>query len=162
MSILLFQQTLASLFKRKSKDVLQAKELELLASMELRWFEPADARKLVEIALSLGLLEETEAGLIPKFEFETLEIPIGFQPPKDLLSELEHEHESLFMRMVNRISLATGMESTQIISEINQKQAEKQEYLTLDVLAILYGKAKDVDMDKYMPEVENKILSGSS
>ena len=76
MSVTVLQQTLASLYKRKGKDIINSKDLELLASMELRWFEPGDAKKLIETAVSLGLLKETTDGLKPTFEFESMEIPL--------------------------------------------------------------------------------------
>lgn len=161
MSILILQQTLASLFKRSSKNIVPAKHLELLASMELRWFEPAEARKLIEGALSMGLLEELEVGLKPTFNYTSVIIPLGFKPPKNLLDELSQEKDSLFIQLVNHISIALGIEPQKIIAEINNKQAKVKEYLTLEVLAILYGQSHGINMDKFIPEVKSKILSSS-
>ena len=159
-SLEILQQAIASLFKRKNMDLLSAKELELLASMELRWFEPAEARKLVDLARELGLLEETEAGLKPKFELDKIEIPLGFKPPKDIITNLEHDSESLFMQMVNHICLITGLDSQTVIAKINEKQAKFEDKIVLETIAILYGKEKDVDMDKFLPMVKSMLLSG--
>ena len=81
MTIDIFQQAIASLYKRKSKNILPARELELLASMELRWFEPAEARKLIELAKNMGVLEDTGDGLKPTFDTNSIDIPLGFKPP---------------------------------------------------------------------------------
>jgi hypothetical protein len=159
LSIIILKQVIASLFKRKNSAVVPANDLELLASMELRWFDPADARKLVELAVSQNLLEETETGLKTKFEIDSIEIPLGFKPPKDLLTALELSKESLFMQLVNQISLDSGIEPNQIIADINDKQSKFQEYLTLEVIALLYGKEKEVDVDKFIPEIKSKLLS---
>ena len=161
MSILILQQTLASLFKRISKNIVPAKDLELLASMELRWFEPAEARKLIEVAISMSLLEELGSGLKTTFDYTSITIPLGFKPPKNLLDELSHERESLFVQMVNHINITSGIERQKIIAEINDKQAKVKEYLTLEVLAILYGQSHGINMDKFIPEVKSKILSSS-
>ncbi|MCK5561981.1 MAG: DUF2240 family protein, partial [Thermoplasmata archaeon] len=84
MSITILQQVITSLYKRKGKEIIPANDLELLASMELRWFDPGDARKVIEGARSMGLLKETEDGLKTTFDTDTVEIPIGFKPPKNL------------------------------------------------------------------------------
>ena len=162
MSIVVLQQTIASLFKRKGKAVVPAKELELLASMELRWFEPTEMRKLINLATDLGLLEETGDGLKTMFDHNSTEIPIGFKPPKDLLTALDHDLESLFMQIVNHICLVSGLEQKKVIGEINKKQAELEEYVTLEVLAILYAKQKNIDVDKYIPMVKDQLISNPS
>ena len=84
---------------------------------------------------------------------------MGFRPPKDLLSNLEQEQESLFMQIVNHISLKTQMEPNQIIAEINKKQKKCEEYILLEVLALLYAKELDVNIDEYIPNVKKSILS---
>ena len=161
MSISILHQTFASLYKRKGKDVIKAKDLELLASMELRWFEPAEARKLVAYALSFGVIEDTGDGLKTIFVLDSVEIPLGFRPPENLLSSLAHDEESLFMQLVNQISISTNLDPEKVIAEINTNQAESNDYLTLEVLAILYGKSKGVDLDKYIPRAKSKLLSST-
>jgi hypothetical protein len=159
LSITALQQVIASLYKRKGKAVLAARDLELLASMELRWFEPADARKLVARATQLGLLEETTGGLKATFDIGSLKIPLGFKPPADLLSGLEENDESLFIRMVNQISLTTGLSAEKVIAEINDRQQKTEEYITLEVLALLYGKTKGVEMDRFGPIIKKQLIS---
>ncbi|WP_455392793.1 DUF2240 family protein [[Eubacterium] cellulosolvens] len=161
MSIVELKRVIASLFKRKGKDIIRANELELLASMELRWFEPADARRVLERAVALGLLKETETGLKITFNYGTVEIPLGFKPPKDLLEGLEEDSQSLFMQLVNQICMVTGQAPEKIIAELNEKQAKTENYFTLEVLALLYGKSKGVDMDRYVPAIKSKLLSNS-
>jgi hypothetical protein len=152
---------IASLFKRKGKNEVPLRELELLASMELRWFEPNDARKVLEHAISADLLTETESGLKTTFDYNDIEIPIGFKPSKDLLTDLADDNESLLIQLVNRICITTGEKPQEIIAELNEKQQKTNEFLTLEVLAILYGKSKSVDIDKFIPVVKSKLLSGS-
>ena len=161
MSILVLQQMISSLYKRKGKDVVSARDLELLASMELRWFDPNDARKILERAISLGLLQDSGDGLKTTFDHTSVELPLGFRPPKNLLDTLEDESESIFMQLVNQISMTTSQKPEDIIADINQKQANTEGYLTLEVLAILYGKSKGVDVDRFVPMVKSKLLSNS-
>ena len=125
---------------------MNSKDLELLASLELRWYEPKDARKLVQIAKANGLLEETENGLKPTFKLTEVEIPFGFRPPKELLIELEQDQDSLFMQIVNKICLKTGLDEQQVIGEINKKQLKLFEYVSLDTVAILYAGEHVVDV----------------
>ena len=159
MSITALQQVIASLYKRKSKAVISARDLELLASMELRWFEPADARKLIARAIQLGLLEETTGGLKATFDIGSLEIPLGFKPSTELLSGLEENNESLFMQMVNQISMATGLSPEKVTAEINERQKKTEDYITLEVLALLYGKTKGVEMDRFVPIIKKQLVA---
>ena len=161
MSATILQQTIASLFKRKGGEEIPSRDLELLASMELRWFEPKDARKILESAVRLGLLEEHDATLKITFDYNSITIPIAFKPPKDLLDQLSQDNESLFMQIVNHISISTGLAEKEIVAEINKKQVKLNDYLTLETLAILYGKSKDVDVDSFIPVVKSKLLSNS-
>ena len=160
MSIKTVQQTIASLFKRKGSEAIPAKQLELLASMELRWFEPKDARALIDHAVSIGLLEKTETGLKTTLDVQKLEIPLGFKPSSDLVDSLEDEEDSLFMKMVNQISITSDMESKEIIANINEMQENAKNFFTIETLAILYGKELGVNMDRFIPEVKSTLLSG--
>ena len=162
MSIKTVQQTIASLFKRKGSEVVPTKQLELLASMELRWFEPKDARALIDHAISNGLLEETENGLKTTFNVQELELPLDFKPPKDLVESLEDEEESLFMQMVNQISITSAQEPKEIIANINEMQEKAKNFFTIETLALLYGKKFNVNMDRFIPEVKSTLLSASS
>jgi len=160
LSITILQQVITSLYKRKGKSAISAHDLELLASMELRWFDPADARKVIQHAKTMGLLKDTEKGMVTNFNLDSVEIPFGFKPPKDLLESMTEE-ESLFMQLVNQISMATSLKPEQIIADLNDKQAETKNHFTLEVLALLYGKARDVELDNYIPTIKSKLLSGS-
>ena len=158
LSLTAMKQTIASLYNRRSKSVLQAKELELLVSMELRWFDPTDARKFIELSKKMGLLVKNDVGLKPTFDIESMEIPIGFRPSKQILKDLDQDIESLFMQLVNHICLKTGLVENEVIAEINKRQANMQNYVTLEVLAILFAKEKDIDVDSFMQPTMDKIL----
>ena len=158
MSLNILQNTIASLFKRKGKEIINQKELELLASMELRWFEPQDARKIIELSKEAGLLRNEVDGLAINFDTDTIVIPIGFRPPKDLLSDLEQDSESLFMQVVNQICLKTGFDEKKVIAEINSKQVELNDLIRLEVIAILYAKEHNVDVDKFMDPVKKSLF----
>jgi hypothetical protein len=152
------QQTIASLFKRKGKESIKQKELELLISMELRWFNPVEAKKIIEYSLNNGVLAANDDELKPNFDISGQEIPIGFRPPKDLMNELEQDQGSLFMQLVNQICLSTGMDETKVIADINSKQAQMEGYVTLEVIAILYAKEHEVEIERFTEQVKNKLL----
>jgi hypothetical protein len=155
---MILQQTIASLFKRKGSESINQKALELLVSMELRWFDPTEAKKIIEYSKKTGLLTENSDGLKPNFDVSSIQIPIGFRPPKDLMNELEQDQDSIFMQIVNQICLSTGMDETEVIADINSKQAQMEGYVTLEVIAILYAKQHEVDVDKFTEQVKNKLL----
>jgi hypothetical protein len=126
--------------------------------MELRWFEPSDARVLIDQAVNLGLLEETTDGLKTTFDHRSVEIPLGFKPPKDLLSHIENEKMSLLIQIVDHICLSTNQDEKSVIAALNEEQKKTAEYLTLEVLAILYGESHNVDMSKFISMVKSELL----
>jgi hypothetical protein len=84
------------LFERNGESALSEQQLELTASMELRWFTPKNAKRLIELAKGLEILSTTEEGsLVLNFEPAEIKIPVGFKPHDDLLEKLEQKHEEL-------------------------------------------------------------------
>ena len=62
------RDAIALLFKRKGRDELSEREFVLSASMDLRWFPPRDAQRLLQLGIESKLLESREGTIRPAFE----------------------------------------------------------------------------------------------
>src|SRR6266436_4863855 len=69
------RDAIALLFKRKGRDELSEREFVLSASMDLRWFPPRDAQRLLQIGLETKLLESHEGTIRPGFDVSSVDVP---------------------------------------------------------------------------------------
>ena len=170
------------LFERSGETQPTEHQLELVASMELRWFTPKQAKKLFDHARELNLFESDDDGkLVLKFDPEDIQIPVGFKPREDLLERLDTKRdelieerqdelavqtdkrktkpdsggEDLFMQIINRITEKKGLEKTEVISKINKKQREID--LEIEVLALLVAQELQVDVKDLTDNVEAEM-----
>jgi hypothetical protein len=143
--------TVAFLFKRKGRTSLSEKEFVFSASMDLRWFSPKDAQKLLDISIKKGLLSLKDGRLRPTFDLDEAEVPLDFAPSAEVLKE----GEDLFKRMVDEISSASGRPSREVVSRINTIQARMGIYG--EVAALLAGREMGVDMRPFIDDVDRLI-----
>lgn len=170
------------LFELSGKTEPTEHQLELVASMELRWFTPKQAKKLLDYAGKLNLFQSDDKGkLVLNFDPEDIQIPTGFKPHEDLIDKLElkldelieerngelalqtqsektgpesedEAHEDLFMRIIAKITGEKGLEKTDVISKINKKQRKID--LEIEVLALLVAQELQVHVKDIIDEVE--------
>ena len=94
------------LYRRKGKEVLTEKEFVFSASMDLRWFSPKDAQKLLDAGLAGGVLKRVDGNLLPTFDFGRIDVPIDYRPDAKLLKDATatSRAKDLFSEMVDTIS----------------------------------------------------------
>ena len=148
------RKSLAYLFQRKGKNVLSEKELTMSVSMDLGWFSPDEAKRLIDVSLELKLLSKGNEGLSPTFDYEALTIPIDFSPSRNIL-EVESQ-EPLLLAIVRNIQDKTNMDKSKVMAEINKKQNTLR--VDIEVAAILIAKKYDVDISGFLREVESEIF----
>jgi hypothetical protein len=173
------------LVERSGKNEPTEQQLELVASMELRWFSPKNAKKLLKYADKLSLFQHLDEGkLILNFDPEDVQIPVGFKPHEDLLDRLEdkleeliqerqgelevqskpedkisvkkdEKQEDLFMKIITRITEKKNIDKTEVISKINKKQRNVD--LEIEVLALLIAQEYGVDIKDLADDVEAEM-----
>jgi hypothetical protein len=148
------REALVYLFQRKGKDILSEKELILSVSIDLGWFTPDEAKRLVDICLELKLLSEVDTGLTPNFDYKSYLIPIDFTPSKNIL-QMEAQ-EPLLFSILRHIDSKTGLGRSNIMSEINKKQDALD--VEIEVAAILVAKKYEIDISGFLREAESEIF----
>lgn len=79
----------AHLFQRSGQGALSESEMTNALSLDLGWFAPKDARRLVAGLVRAGFLQHTEDGdLEPVFDVQGERVPLGFRPGPGLASAL--------------------------------------------------------------------------
>ncbi len=144
------KRAIALLFKRKGKEKLTEKEFVFSASMDLRWFSPKEAQRLLDLSREAGLLSSTRGELALTFDLKEVEVPMDFTPSAKIL---EVEVDDIFQRMVAAICSSSGRPKREVVSTINGIQEHMGVYG--EMAALIAGRRFDVDMSTFYDEVED-------
>jgi hypothetical protein len=147
--------TVSAPFKRKGKDALKESEIVMALSFDLKWFTPEQAKKVVQEAEKTGLIKREGDIIRPAFELSSVEPPQGFKP--DVLEE-----RSLFDRIIESITVETGMDKRRVIALVNKKQDELSKLVEIEVSAILVALEHGIVMDNFIDEEYKALLNPSS
>lgn len=118
-------------------------------SLDRDWFSPDQAKRLIDVAVSEGLLERTDEGLEAAFPVESVAIPEGFAPGEDLLVE-----RSPFERVLERI-VANGVDKRSAVARINELQGELG--ITIEVAAVVFARRQGTDVSEELPAIRGTL-----
>lgn len=156
------ERSIAVLFRRKGKEVLTEKEFVFSASMDLRWFSPKDAQKLLDAGLTTGLLKRVDGNLLPTFDFSNIDVPIDYKPTVESLKAAQVKRSrDLFSEIVETISRSMSVSKREIVSKVNKKQ----ELMGIDIepAALLVAGDYGVDVDNaFIERAASEVLSRGS
>jgi len=123
------KQSIAVLFRRKGKDFLTEREFVFSASMDLRWFSPKDAQRLLDAGISGGYLQRKNGNVFPTFDFAQIDVPIDYKPTSAIFEHAAKREQDLFSEIVEKIVKARSVPKREVVSRVNKKQ----EMLGIDV-----------------------------
>lgn len=145
--------TVSMPFKRKGKDAMKDTEFILALSLDLKWFNPEQAKIILSEATKLGLLKREGELVRPSFDISRIEIPSSFKPEPFSIPK-----KSIFDTIIDRIIVGTGIEKRKVIAMINKKQEELLKQVEIEVSAILVAVENGVMVDDLIDE-EYKVLT---
>jgi hypothetical protein len=149
------KRAIALLFNRKGGSQMTEKEFVFSASMDLRWFPPKDSQKLLDVALSRGVVTLDDGQVSPTFEISSMEVPLDFSPTRSILEP--PAKEDTFSKLLDHIMAKLDMDKKDAISRINAVQEQME--VEIEVAALLAGEELDLDMAEFLDDVEKEILS---
>ncbi|MFC6903608.1 DUF2240 family protein [Halalkalicoccus tibetensis] len=114
-------------------------------SLDRDWFSPDQAKRLIDVAVSEGLLERDDGELAATFSVEDVEVPEGFAPDEDVLVE-----RSPFERVLERV-VAGGVEKRAAVARINELQGELG--VTIEVAAVVFARREGIDVSEELPAI---------
>jgi hypothetical protein len=143
------KSSIAVLFRTKGKDFLTEREFVFSASMDLRWFSPKDAQRLLDVGISGGLLQRKNGNIFPTFDCSAIEVPLDYKPSVEMFEQVAKRNQDLFSEIVERIVKAKSVPKREVVSRVNKKQ----ELLGIDVEPAALLVASD-----YGLRVENSFI----
>lgn len=155
MAIELIKNSVTLLYKKKGTDVISRKDLELIITMDFRWFNPSDANKLIDLAVAAGLLLEQKNGLKTNFDWRDRNVPIGFKPTPEIFEAVAHR--SCFSAIVDSIENKTKQNRPDIVADINGKQEELN--IAIEIAGLLIARSRGVDITGFYEMVEKELMN---
>ncbi len=127
------------------------------APTEIGWFSSEEGRKLLMKAEEEGLIKRDGEELIADFDYKDEDIPLGFEPSKDIFQE-KGEEKSLFSQILEEVVDRSDKKRQDIMSKVN----EKQDRLNIDIEVALLLVADELDVelerkDDYIQRIERKV-----
>lgn len=113
----------AAFFRSIGKDVTTAEEFVMVSSLELKWMSPSDAKVLLSMLTSAGMVTQKDGYVRPNGDITAIDVPLAYRPSNDVLA---------------RIKLGKG-QSGQVPSKKPIRQAPKEK----DLFHILRDAAVD-------------------
>jgi hypothetical protein len=107
-------------------------------SLDRDWFSPDQAKRLVDVAASEGLLEREDGQLNTAFDPQAVDVPEGFEPDESILRE-----RSTFERVLGAL-VEAGEDKQSAVAAINGLQSELA--ITVEAAAVLYAHQNGVDV----------------
>ena len=147
------------LFKRSGKEELSFSDLYLNLSMGLNWFTPENAKDFINMAIKEKLLIKKGELIKPNFDFNIIDVPVGFTPSKKIFEKKEAEEikdEDFFITIVRQIVEKTKLDEKHVIEKIEDIANERN--LTKEVAALLLGKDHDILFEEFYDQIEERIV----
>jgi hypothetical protein len=123
--------------------------------MDLRWFPPRDAQRLLQIGLDTKLLESRDGTIRPAFDVASVDVPRDYTPTVAILASPTPVDEDLFVRIVDGIAAKTGADRKAVIRRVNEIQ-EKMD-VEVEVAALIAARQSGVDLAPFLSAVKARL-----
>jgi hypothetical protein len=143
------QTAVAAPFRERGTDRMAESEFVVALSLDRDWFSPDQAKTLVDVATSEGLLARNDDELVTEFDAAGTTIPEGFTPGEDIL-----QSRSAFERVLEAV-VGSGTEKQTAVAEINSRQSELG--VTLEAAAVVYARSEGIDVRDIAEDIQESI-----
>ncbi|QIO23645.1 DUF2240 family protein [Haloarcula sp. JP-L23] len=139
----------AAPFRQRGTDRMAESEFVVALSLDRNWFSPDQAKSLVDVAASEGLVEREDDALVVTFDAGNVEIPDGFAPGEEVL-----QSRSTFERVLDAV-VESGVEKQTAVAGINSLQSTLG--VTLEAAAVVYARSEGVTVESIAAEAREEI-----
>ena len=146
--------TIAAPFRHTRKDRLKKNEIVYYLAFDRKWMNIEQANVILKRALDEGLVGYDGEMIAPKFEVQSVEVPIGFKPSQSVFEENDP-----VQALVDRVVKSSGMQETDIIAEMNRmKSKDFDNLIRPEAAVIILAKRYGVPVDEYIVVLKERLL----
>jgi len=136
--------TLAAPFIHMRSSSLSQMKLVFYYTQDKRWMGLDDAKKLITIGLTAGILTKDEHGEFVLTEsLRDEKVPLGFRPTDEIFSAPIPEKKDVLDTLLAEVSAKSGLETKQLVSELSEIRVHFDnligDYAAITLLAKKYG-----------------------
>ena len=132
------RQAVAAPFRAKGRERIAESEFVVALSLDRDWFSPDQAKRLIDVAVSEGLVARDDGDLLAQFPATDEQSPDEFAPDESIIQE-----RSTFQRVLDSL-VDAGTEKQEAVAAINALQSEAG--VTIEAAAVLYAHRQGVDV----------------
>lgn len=132
----------AAPFVQNGTDRLGRSDFVVALSLDRDWFSPDQAKRLIDVATSEGLLETDDDQLVVTFDVGSVTVPEDFTPEESILRQ-----RTTFERILDAV-VETGTDKQDAVAAINGLQTELG--VTLEAAAVVYARRQGLTIDEHL------------
>ena len=152
--------TLAAPFIHMRSSSLSQMKLVFYYTQDKRWMGLDDAKKLITIGLTAGILTKDEHGEFVLTEsLRDEKVPLGFRPTDEIFSAPLPEKKDVLDTLLAEVSAKSGLETKQLVSELSEIRAHFDNLIGDYAAIVLLAKKYGVDVTPHRTELLAQIES---
>lgn len=132
------RRAVAAPFRYRGVEEMSESEFIVALSLDRDWFSPDQAKRLVDVAATEGLLDCTGEDVVVAFDPGSVDIDEEFEPDESILQQ-----RTTFERILDTV-VDSGIEKQTAVAEINQLQSELA--VSVEAAALLYARKNGLDI----------------
>lgn len=136
-------------FRQRGVTRMTESEFVVALSLDRDWFSPDQAKRVVTVGTSEGLLERSDDDVAVEFDPAAVEIPDDFEPTEEILTQ-----RTTFERVLEAV-VDSGVEKQTAVAEINKLQSELA--ITIEAAAILYGRRRGLELPELTERARKEL-----
>lgn len=154
------ETTLAAPFVHMRLPALSQMKMVFYYTQDKRWMGLDDAKKLIALGLSAGLLTKDEHGEFVLAEsLREEKIPLGFKPTDEIFSAPLPERKDVLEVILAEVSAKSGLEAKTLVSEMSEIRAHFDNLIGDYAAVVLLAKKYGVDTAPHRAELLSHIES---
>lgn len=131
----------AAPFVQAGTDRLGRSDFVVALSLDRDWFSPDQAKRLIDVATSEGLLEPDDDELVATFEVGSVTVPEDFTPDESILRQ-----RTTFERILDAV-VEAGTDKQEAVAAINGLQSDLG--VTLEAAAVVYARRQGLAVGEH-------------
>ncbi|PSQ14274.1 DUF2240 domain-containing protein [Halobacteriales archaeon QS_8_69_73] len=132
------KRAVAAPFREDGSRELGESAFVVALSLDRDWFSPDQAKRLIDVAASEGLLDRADGHVRARFDPAAVELSEGFEPGEAILRE-----RSTFERVLDAL-VEAGHEKQEAVAAVNGLQSELA--VSVEAAAVLYAHRQGIDV----------------
>jgi hypothetical protein len=131
----------AAPFVQAGTDRLGRSDFVVALSLDRDWFSPDQAKRLIDVATSEGLLEPDDDELVATFEVGSVTVHEDFTPDESILRQ-----RTTFERILDAV-VEAGTDKQEAVAAINGLQSDLG--VTLEAAAVVYARRQGLAVGEH-------------